>query len=89
MVDSVYSALEKANGSSLDIVMFEIGWLTAGEASASIKNAATHNNILINHMCNNGTPKRPHKSLETCIYNLFDENKKFLEVQTCLGLCPK
>ena len=45
MVDSVCSGLEKSNGSSLDVVVSETGWPTAG--GANIKNAVTHNNNLI------------------------------------------
>ncbi|WOG87811.1 hypothetical protein DCAR_0207043 [Daucus carota subsp. sativus] len=86
MVDSVYSALEKANGSSLDVVVSEIGWPTAGAADANRKNAAAHNNNLINHVRNNGTPKRPHKSVETYIYSLFDENGKSPEVNKHWGV---
>ncbi|KAL8095337.1 glucan endo-1,3-beta-glucosidase, acidic-like [Apium graveolens] len=76
MVDSVHSALEKAGGSSLDVVVSEVGWPTAGGDAASVENASTHNNKLINHVLNNGTPKRPQKRIETYIFNLFDENKR-------------
>ncbi|XP_063936268.1 glucan endo-1,3-beta-glucosidase, acidic-like [Daucus carota subsp. sativus] len=76
MVDSVHSALEKAGGSSLDVVVSEIGWPTEGGDAATIENASTHNNKLINHVLNNGTPKRPQKRIETYIFNLFDENKR-------------
>ncbi|XP_074340582.1 glucan endo-1,3-beta-glucosidase, basic isoform-like [Apium graveolens] len=76
MVDSVHSALEKAGGSSLDVVVSEIGWPTAGGDAASVEIASTHNNKLIDHVLNNGTPKRPQKRIETYIFNLFDENKR-------------
>ena len=76
MVDSVHSALEKAGGSSLDVVVSEIGWPTDGGDAATIENASTHNTRLINHVLNNGTPKRPEKRIETYIFNLFDENKR-------------
>ncbi|KAL1805044.1 hypothetical protein ACET3Z_028112 [Daucus carota] len=79
MVDSVHSALENAGGSSLDVVVSEIGWPTAGGDAATIENASIHNNKLINHVLNNGTPKRPQKLIETYIFNLFDENKRFGE----------
>ncbi|KAL8095332.1 glucan endo-1,3-beta-glucosidase, basic isoform-like [Apium graveolens] len=76
MVDGVYSALEKANGPSLDVVVSEIGWPTAGGGGATNFFAATHNNNLINHVRKAGTPKRPQKFIETYIFSLFDEDKR-------------
>lgn len=76
MVDSVYTALEKANGPSLDVVVSEVGWPTAGGGGATNFIAATHNNNLINHVRNTGTPKRPQKFIETYIFSLFDEDKR-------------
>ncbi|KAL8093934.1 glucan endo-1,3-beta-glucosidase, acidic-like [Apium graveolens] len=86
MVDSVHSALEKAGGSSLDVVVSEIGWPTAGDNAANMDNARTHNNGLINHVRSFGTPKRPQKRIETYIFNLFDENKKDQEVDRHWGI---
>ncbi|KAL1809204.1 hypothetical protein ACET3Z_026194 [Daucus carota] len=90
MVDSVYSALEKAGGSSLDIVVSEIGWPQASWSAdnhiANNQNAATHNNRLINHVRIGGTPKRPQKRIETYIYALFDENLKGDESQRHWGI---
>ncbi|KAK1397383.1 Glucan endo-1,3-beta-D-glucosidase [Heracleum sosnowskyi] len=77
MLDSIYSALEKAGAASLDVVVSEIGWPTAGEDfSTTNEVAATHNNNLINHVRNGGTPKRPQKHIETYIFELFDEDKR-------------
>lgn len=76
MVDSVHSAMEKVGGNSLDIVVSETGWPTAGGTAASNENAAAHNNNLINHVRNNGTPKRPQKRIQTYIFSMFDENKR-------------
>ncbi|XP_017233461.1 glucan endo-1,3-beta-glucosidase, acidic-like [Daucus carota subsp. sativus] len=59
---------------------------TAGGGDANIKNAASHNNHLINHVRNNGTPKRPQKSVESYIYSLFDENRKYPEVNKHWGV---
>lgn len=86
MVDSVHSALEKAGGSSLDVVVSEIGWPTAGDNAANMDNARTHNVGLMNHVHNYGTPKRPQKRIETYIFNLFDENKKDQEIQRHWGI---
>nr|XP_017217246.1 PREDICTED: glucan endo-1,3-beta-glucosidase, basic isoform-like [Daucus carota subsp. sativus] len=90
MVDSVYFALEKAGGSSLDIVVSEIGWPQASWSAenhiANNQNAATHNNRLIYHVRTGGTPKRPQKRIETYIYALFDENLKGDESQRHWGI---
>lgn len=86
MVDSVHSALEKAGGSSLDVVVSEIGWPTAGDYAANMDNARTHNVGLINHVLSYGTPKRPQKRIETYLFNFFDENKKDQEVDRHWGI---
>lgn len=85
-VDSVYSALEKVGGSSLDVVVSKTGWPTAGRDGANIENAWNHNNGLINHVLKTGTPKRPQKFVETYINNLFDETNKKYEVDKHRGI---
>lgn len=86
MVDAVYSALEKTGASSLDVVVSESGWPTAGGPGASEDNAGAYNNNLIAHVKRNGTPKRPQKLVETYIYNLFDENQKNQEIERHWGI---
>ncbi|KAL8108538.1 hypothetical protein AgCh_024848 [Apium graveolens] len=76
MVDAVYSALEKADASSLDVVVSETGWPTAGGPQATAYNARLYNNNLIKRSKSKGSPKRPKKPVETYIYNLFDENQR-------------
>ncbi|KAL1822251.1 hypothetical protein ACET3Z_009029 [Daucus carota] len=76
MVDAVYSALEKAGASALDVVVSETGWPTAEGPGATAYNAKIYNNNLIKRIKTKGTPKRPKKPVETYIYNLFDENQR-------------
>ncbi|KAK1354898.1 Lichenase [Heracleum sosnowskyi] len=86
MVDSIHSALEKAGGSSLNVVVSEVGWPTAGHYAANMDNSRTHNVGLMNHVRNYGTPKRPQNRVETYLFSLFDENKKDQEVDRHWGI---
>jgi len=75
MADAIYSAMEKEGESGVPIVVSESGWPSdGGGLGASVDNAQTYNQNLINHV-GNGTPKRS-GPLETYIFAMFNENKK-------------
>ena len=77
MVDAFYSAMEKAGGSTVGVVLTESGWPSAGKGNgATPEIAGTYNRNFLAHLNANGTPKRPDAKIDGYIFAMFNENLK-------------
>ncbi|XP_026436781.1 putative glucan endo-1,3-beta-glucosidase GVI [Papaver somniferum] len=88
MVDAVISALEKAGGPNVQIVVTETGWPSAGNGDiATVANAEMYiTNLLGTLFINEGSPKRPRHDLETYIFSMYNENLKPEGVERNFGV---
>ncbi|KAF3789987.1 hypothetical protein EJ110_NYTH17419 [Nymphaea thermarum] len=77
MVDALYSALEKAGGASVQIVISESGWPSAGSDAATVANTQPYvNNFISQVTSSDGTPKRPGQPIEAYVFAMFNKDQK-------------
>ncbi|CAL5354259.1 unnamed protein product [Camellia sinensis] len=80
MVDATYNSIAGYNFSAIPIVVTESGWPWLGgtnEPDATIENAETFNNNLIQRVLNgSGPPSQPTVPINTYIYELLNEDKR-------------
>ncbi|XWS21577.1 hypothetical protein CRYUN_Cryun30bG0066200 [Craigia yunnanensis] len=86
MVDAFNAALEKINFGNVKLIVAENGWPTVGnEPYTSVSNAQTYNKNLLNHVIQNGTPRRPDHIMPVFFFSMFNENLKENAVEQNFG----
>ncbi|KAI3743539.1 hypothetical protein L1987_61249 [Smallanthus sonchifolius] len=88
MLDAHYAAQARLGGGNVEIVVSESGWPSSGGPVATIGNAGTYYRNLIAHVRGTrGTPLKPGRSIETYLFEMFDENRKpGIEVERHFGI---
>jgi glycosyl hydrolase family 17 len=78
MLDALHVALGKIGFPNLEIIVGECGWPTGGgDQDATIANAQTFNQGLINHCkSSQGTPRYPGKPIQCFVFEMYDEDQK-------------
>ncbi|KAK6257443.1 hypothetical protein QUC31_000902 [Theobroma cacao] len=84
--DAFNAALEKINFANVKLAVAETGWPTGGNPPlSSVANAQTYNRNLMNHVMQNGTPRRPGHLMEAFFFEMFNENLKENAVEQNFG----
>ncbi|XP_027347893.1 glucan endo-1,3-beta-glucosidase 4 [Abrus precatorius] len=80
MLDATYYSIEALNFNNIPIVVTETGWPWFGganEPDATVENAETYNNNMIQRVLNDsGPPSQPNIGINSYIYELFNEDKR-------------
>ncbi|KAL8150761.1 hypothetical protein V2J09_020569 [Rumex salicifolius] len=80
VVDAAYFAMNYLNITNVPVVVTESGWPSKGDSTepdATVENANTYNSNLIRHVLNKtGTPKHPNTTVNTYIYELYNEDER-------------
>ncbi|KAF7040471.1 hypothetical protein CFC21_050372 [Triticum aestivum] len=75
--DTLVSALDKIGFGSMPVVIGEVGWPTDGDKHATVPYAERFYNGLLKRLAaRQGTPLRPHASIEVYLFGLMDEDAK-------------
>ncbi|KAK4764387.1 hypothetical protein SAY87_013825 [Trapa incisa] len=80
MVDATHYSIEAMNFSGIPVMVTETGWPSSGgsnEPDATVGNALAFNKNLIRRVLNGtGPPSQPDQTINTYIYELFNEDKR-------------
>ncbi|KAJ7965627.1 Glucan endo-1,3-beta-glucosidase [Quillaja saponaria] len=87
MVDAIHATFKKIGVPDINIDIAESVWPSAGnEPHTSTENALTYNRNFLNHVLSGaGTPRRPGRSFNAFIFEMFNENLKPAGVEQNFG----